>query len=161
VTHAFFGRKDYQQLKVIEAMVRDLNVGIQIVGCETVREPDGLAMSSRNQYLNPADRRRATRIWQALQSASCLAANGERDVRNLETEMRNVLTAASTTDDRCDRINGEESENRKIGVDKIDYAVVVDPDSLAGLEYLDHAGIALVAAHVGNTRLIDNLIIAT
>ncbi|MGI9474112.1 MAG: pantoate--beta-alanine ligase, partial [Rubripirellula sp.] len=79
-SHAFFGKKDYQQLRVIESMVRDLNVGIEIVGCETVREADGLALSSRNRYLSPAERVRGLRISQALNGAEQSLRSGERRV---------------------------------------------------------------------------------
>ncbi len=137
-THAFFGKKDYQQLKVIQAMTRDLDVGIEIVAGDIIRQPDGLALSSRNSYLSAEDRRRALRLSQSLNLVSELAAAGERDVEALQNAMRQRLISDS-------------------GVDRIDYAVVVDAESLAPLSTLNRAAVALIAARVGKTRLIDNL----
>ncbi|TWU40507.1 pantoate--beta-alanine ligase [Novipirellula artificiosorum] len=137
-THAFFGRKDYQQWKVIEAMVRDLNVGIEIACCDTVRESDGLALSSRNRYLSEEQRSRSLRLSVALRRAQQLADSGVRDVSRIEAEMRQILLSEG-------------------GVDAIDYARVVDAESLATLEHLDRPGVALIAAFVGQTRLIDNV----
>ncbi|MCG8650227.1 MAG: pantoate--beta-alanine ligase [Pirellulales bacterium] len=138
-THAFFGYKDYQQWKVIEAMVRDLNVDIQIVPGQTIREQDGLALSSRNRYLSDSERQRALLLSQALQCVADKAAAGESNVDLLQHAMREVLM-------------GE----RGPGVDKIDYAVVVDAQQLSPLARLDRPAVALVAAFVGKTRLIDN-----
>ncbi len=134
VTHAFFGLKDYQQWKVIEAMTRDLNMGIEIVPCQIVREPDGLALSSRNRYLSEADRDRALLLWQALQRVEESVDQGVRSAATLESLMTETLA----------------------GVDKIDYAVVVNADSLSPVEILDAPSVALIAAWVGNTRLLDN-----
>lgn len=134
-THAAFGRKDYQQFKVIEAMTRDLNVGVEIIGGATIREPDGLAMSSRNRYLSSADREQALALSAALQTVQRLVADGEREIKVLETAMRRRLDAS---------------------VDQIDYAVIVDAETLTSINGLDHPAVALIAAHVGTTRLIDN-----
>ncbi|MCO8120647.1 pantoate--beta-alanine ligase [Stieleria sp. TO1_6] len=139
-THAFFGQKDYQQLRVIESMVRDLNVPIEIIGCPIVRDPDGLAMSSRNRYLNPSERSRALRLSQALDRAESQLATGETDPRIIEQQMRSVL-------------DGGDSHQ---GVDSIDYATVVDWRSLQPVDKISGAVVALIAAHVGSTRLIDN-----
>ena len=143
-TDAFFGRKDYQQLQVIKTMVRDLNIGIKIVGCETVRESDGLAMSSRNRYLSAEERRRALAISRSLKSIADKTASGQSDVNALEDQLQAGL--------RPDESSG--------GVDTIDYAVIVDPETLEPVSVVDRPVIALVAAHVGQTRLIDNRLIS-
>jgi pantoate--beta-alanine ligase len=139
-THAFFGEKDYQQLRMIETMARELNLDIEIVAGKTVREPDGLAMSSRNRYLEEADRCRARLLNQALRGAAESVAAGEHDVELLVSAMRQTLLGTGELP----------------GVDKIDYAVVVDADTLSPIAKLDRPGVALVAAFVGGTRLIDN-----
>ena len=136
---AFFGQKDYQQALVIRKMVTDLNVPIEIEVCPIIRDPDGLAMSSRNIYLSPEQRQRALSLSRCLQSADELVQEGERDGKKIADKMRQVMLAAN--------------------VDAIDYAVVADRDSLQELDQLDGPAIALVAARVGNTRLIDNAII--
>jgi pantoate--beta-alanine ligase len=141
VTHAFFGRKDYQQWKVIEALARDLNMGITIVPCEIVREPNGLAMSSRNRYLSDSNRIRALLLSQALQAVQHAVDEGERSSSVLAMLMRQSLTAGTQR------------------VDKIDYAVVVDAHDLTPIEQLDRPAVALIAAWVGETRLLDNRII--
>jgi pantoate--beta-alanine ligase len=143
-SHAFFGRKDYQQWKVIEAMARDLNVPIQIVSCPTVREADGLAISSRNRYLTEQQRDRAGLLSTALQKVQQLVDGGEQKVDQLQIAMRQVLTA---------------SDQAGLGVDKIDYADVVDAETLAPLDQFNGRAVALIAAHVGTTRLIDNAIL--
>lgn len=144
-THAFFGRKDYQQLKVIDAMVRDLNVGIEIIAGETIRESDGLAQSSRNQFLSDEQRGRALLLSKSLQAATGLVEGGERRIEVLEYALRQTLLGSG----------GKNSSHTK-GVDKIDYAVVVDAQTLAPISELDRSAVALIAAFVGNTRLIDN-----
>ncbi len=136
-TVAYFGEKDFQQLTVIRHMVEDLNVPIRITGCPTVREADGLAMSSRNRYLNEQERHRALGLWGALQAVHQLYAEGVTAVEDLEAEMHRKL---------------EQS-----GVDAVDYAKVVDLETLQSLQQLDGPAIALIAARVGKTRLIDNL----
>lgn len=136
-THAIFGRKDYQQLRVVESMVGDLNVPIDIVGCETVREADGLAMSSRNRYLSSSQRERALAISRALDDAAERVAAGCVDVGVLERALGDHLSP----------------------LDRVDYAVVVDADSLQPLSELDRDAVALIAGHVGSTRLIDNRIL--
>ena len=143
-THAFFGRKDYQQLKVIETMVRDLGIGVEIVAGETVREADGLAMSSRNQYLGDEDRRRAVSVSRALRHVQETVSGGQCDVAVLQRELHRQLS-----------VPGEPPG----GVDSIDYAVIADAETLTPLARLDRPAVALVAAHVGKTRLIDNIAI--
>ena len=133
---AFFGHKDYQQAVVIQHMVRDLNLPIQIRVCPTVREPDGLAMSSRNRYLSVGERAQAAAIPRGLQRAGRMADDGERTTAKLADAVRRELAEA--------------------GIEQIDYVAVVDPDSLEPVAVLERPAIILVAAHVGGTRLIDN-----
>lgn len=148
-THAFFGRKDYQQLRVIETMVCDLNVGIKIVGCETIREADGLAMSSRNIYLDTDQRERALSISRSIQKVANSVASGVTDATLLHAMLDAGLTGSGKL--------GEGSS----GVDGVDYAVIVDPITLEPLPEVVGPAIALVACRVGGTRLIDNGIIST
>jgi pantoate--beta-alanine ligase len=137
---ACFGQKDYQQLLVIRHMVRDLNLPIQIVPCPTVREADGLALSSRNRHLSPAQRQQALALPRALNRAEQLAAGGERSSAAILAEMRRVLITA--------------------GIERIDYVALADPETLAEKQSIDGPGIALIAAYVGTTRLIDNRLLA-
>ena len=135
---AYFGRKDYQQVAVIRAMVEDLNVPIRIDACETIREPDGLAMSSRNRYLCSEDRVRALGLWLALTEAQKRLGAGEVTVARLEEAMQAELLRAP--------------------VDSIDYAAIVHPVTMEPLqEIIDEAAVAIIAVRVGSTRLIDNL----
>jgi pantoate--beta-alanine ligase len=131
-----FGEKDFQQLAVVRRMVRDLHFGIEVVGLPTVREPDGLAMSSRNRYLTPADRTRATALIASLRAAEQALAEGETAVPALIDRALAALRPA---------------------VDSIDYFEIRDADTLAPLATVDRPAVALVAAFVGGTRLIDNL----
>jgi pantoate--beta-alanine ligase len=133
---ACFGQKDYQQLLVIRHMVDDLALPIEIVDCPTVRELDGLAMSSRNRYLSPAERQQALGLSQALRRAEQLVAIGQHDAATAITEMRNILESA--------------------GIKRIDYVALADPETLAEKRRVDGRTVALIAAYVGNTRLIDN-----
>jgi pantoate--beta-alanine ligase len=148
-THAYFGKKDYQQWKVIEAMARDLDVGITIVGVETMRDPDGLAMSSRNRYLSPAERRRGLRLSAALCAMSAAVAAGERSVETLEGSMRRQLLGVGQSE-------AEQTSDDNAGVDRIDYAAIADAQTLSPISVLDRPAVALIAAYVGSTRLIDN-----
>jgi len=136
---AYFGRKDYQQVAVISAMVRDLNVPIGIVACDTVRESDGLAMSSRNRYLSEEERQRATGLYRALQTAQRMLDDGHDRVAAIEFAMQQVLMDAK--------------------MDAIDYAAVVHPDTMEPLERIEEEAVAILAARVGTTRLIDNLVL--
>lgn len=138
---ACFGQKDFQQLAVIRQMVNDLAVPIEIVACPTVREEDGLALSSRNRYLSPAERQQALALSRALNCAAELAAAGERDGQMIVAQMQSVLNAA--------------------GIERIDYVALADPDTLAEKLRLEGPTVALIAAYVGNTRLIDNRILIT
>jgi len=134
---AYFGEKDYQQLKIIQRMVRDLNFPIEIIPVPTVRESDGLAKSSRNAYLNPAERQAATVLYQALQSAVKLVADGEKDIKVLLDEMHKV----------CE----------KEPLFQLDYAAIVDTETLQPLMCLEKSPVrALIAGYIGRTHLIDN-----
>lgn len=133
---AFFGQKDYQQAAVIRRMVQDLNVPIEIRVCPTVREPDGLAMSSRNRYLSADQRRQALAISRSLRLADQLAAGGQRQAAQLVEAMQRVLAEAQ--------------------ISRMDYVAVVDPETLEPVTELTGPVIALIAAKVGTTRLIDN-----
>lgn len=134
---AFFGEKDYQQLTIIRRMVADLNIPIEIVGCPTLREADGLAMSSRNVYLSPAQRSQAVAISRGLFAARDMLASGTREAA--------ALTA------RC------RDEMERAGIHLIDYIEVVDADTLEPLATVNRPGRLCVAARLGTTRLIDNI----
>jgi pantoate--beta-alanine ligase len=138
-TVSFFGRKDYQQALVIRKMVEDLNVPMRIETCPTLREPDGLAMSSRNRYLSAPERLQALGLWHALQAASDKINTGEKKVAVIERELKQTLNDHQ--------------------IEQIDYAVVVNAETLEPLEMLEGAAVILIAARVGSTRLIDNLLI--
>jgi pantoate--beta-alanine ligase len=133
---AFFGQKDYQQLKVIERMVRDLRYPIRIVPVPTVREADGLAMSSRNRYLSPSDRANATILSRALRAAR---ESGETDPLRLEALMKDVMASVPEA--------------------RLDYAEVVDGQTLERISRVRPGHVALIAAFLGSTRLIDNVIL--
>jgi pantoate--beta-alanine ligase len=131
---AFFGEKDYQQYCLVKRMAADLDLGAGIIGVPIVREPDGLALSSRNRYLSAAERQRALALSEALEAASSALAWGERDPRALEATIRETIG------------------NRA----QVDYAAVVDAETLEPLADFGRPARAIVAARVGNTRLIDN-----
>jgi pantoate--beta-alanine ligase len=133
---AFFGHKDYQQAAVIRRMVQDLNVPTEIRVCPTVREPDGLAMSSRNRYLSAGERQQAVAISRALRLAEQMAAGGERQTVRLVETIHEVLAEAQ--------------------IRRIDYVAVVDPETLEPVPELTCPAVVLIAARVGSTRLIDN-----
>ena len=136
---AYFGRKDYQQFMVIKRMVEELNVPIRVEGCPTVREEDGLAMSSRNRYLSAEQRSAALSLRRALLLAQELTQAGEFNVSAIEAAMHRSLLAT--------------------GADRVEYARVVNSETLEELQELTAPAIALIAARVGATRLIDNLVI--
>jgi pantoate--beta-alanine ligase len=133
---AFFGEKDYQQLVILRRMVEDLNLPVEVVGVPTVREKDGLALSSRNSYLSPGQRPVATSLFRALELARLLVAAGERRAHVVVERLTGFLV---------DR-----------GVDRVDYVAVVDTQSLEPVSYIKGAVRVLIAAWVGETRLIDN-----
>ena len=133
---AFFGQKDYQQAMVIQQMVRDLNFPIEIRVCPVVRDEDGLAMSSRNQYLDSQQRPRATALSRCLVWAQACINQGEQSSEILREGIANQLTEA--------------------GFAPIDYIAIVHPETLAEVEYIDGPAMLLLAAHLGQVRLIDN-----
>ena len=136
---AYFGEKDAQQLAVVRRMVTDLDLPVEVVGCPTIREPDGLALSSRNAYLSPEERRAALCLYGALVGASTLVRKGERDGRRLREAM-------------AGRIDAER-------VAELDYAAVVDEATFQEVDEVAGPARALVAARVGPTRLIDNTLL--
>lgn len=136
---AFFGAKDGQQVRIIQRMVRDLDFPIAIRICPTVRETDGLALSSRNRYLNQVDRLNAANIYQSLLRVKERALTGEIDVARLESSLVDELG--------------------RIPNAKVDYAQIVDNESLQPLSRLDRPAMVAVAVFVGTTRLIDNVTI--
>jgi len=135
----FFGRKDAQQARIIRQMARDLYLDSEIVVCPIVREPDGLAMSSRNAYLNPTERRAATILFRALDTARGSILRGERDALRIVSLMRDTL--------RTEPLAAQ------------DYVELVDEDTLEPITRLRGKCLALLAARVGSTHLIDNLLI--
>lgn len=134
---AFFGEKDYQQLVVIQRMVQDLDIPVEIVACPTVREPDGLAISSRNAYLDADQRSRATSISAALHEASEAVRQGEQDAQRLIADARRRIARTGAVD--------------------IEYVEIVDPDTLEAMERVDRPARICVAARFGGARLIDNV----
>lgn len=132
---ACFGAKDYQQQTIIRRMVKDLDLPVEIVVCPTVREPDGLAMSSRNVYLSKSERATALTLSRSLALAQEKLDGGERDVAAIRTAMRAMLEAQPI---------------------QVDYVEIADPDSLEALTVVQPRMVALIAARVGATRLIDN-----
>jgi pantoate--beta-alanine ligase len=133
---AYFGEKDFQQLAVIRRMAADLSMPVEVVGCPIVREPDGLAMSSRNVYLTPGDRAAAVVLRRALDAGQALAGAGEDDPAAVVASMSEVVAA----------------EPRAV----LDYAAAVDPGTLEVPERLGPDARLLIAARLGSTRLIDN-----
>ncbi|HOK52886.1 MAG TPA: pantoate--beta-alanine ligase [Armatimonadota bacterium] len=136
---AYFGMKDYQQLKVIQKMVRDLNLNIEIVPVPTFREPDGLAMSSRNAYLNPEERQAALCLYRALNIAREAVDAGERNAETVRQKALDVIQSEPLA--------------------KPDYVAVVDPETLMPIERIDGPVLIALAVRIGNTRLIDNMLI--
>jgi pantoate--beta-alanine ligase len=128
---AYFGQKDAQQLAVVRRLAADLDTGVEIVACPIVREADGLAVSSRNVYLNPDERAQAASLSRALQAAAGAYRSGEHDPVALRTLMRNVIEAEPLA--------------------RIDYAEVVDPGNFSS-----PGSLAVLAVRFGSTRLIDN-----
>jgi len=136
---AFFGQKDAAQVAVIRRMVRDLDFPVQIVVCPIIREPDGLAMSSRNVYLNPQQRQSALALSRALREIAKLFQSGERNAGNLIDAGKTVLADEPAV--------------------RLDYLEVVDPDSLEPREEITRTALSAIAAFVGTTRLIDNVLL--
>jgi pantoate--beta-alanine ligase len=135
---AYFGEKDYQQLQVIRRMVHDLQMPVKVIGCATVREPDGLAMSSRNVYLGPAERQAAVALSQALSQAARLFKDGVWDGSRLQADVQNMLD--------------------KEPLIRTDYVAVVHPHTLQPVASLTAEGAVIcLAVWIGHTRLIDNI----
>ena len=139
-TKAYFGQKDAQQVVVIQKMVTDLNMNLEVVVVPTQREPDGLAMSSRNVYLNPEERQAAVVLWKSMKLAQGLWQKGERDAEEIRHEMVTLI--------------------KKEPLARIDYVSIADPRTLDELSHLKGSALVSMAVYVGKTRLIDNMTLA-
>jgi len=135
----FFGRKDYQQLVIVGRLVRDLEGPIMIVPVDTVRESDGLAMSSRNVYLSSSERQAALVLSRSLQAAQRAFDSGERRARTLQSAAENMIRAEPLA--------------------KIDYVAIVDAETLGLIETIERPAVLLLAVRIGATRLIDNVLL--
>jgi pantoate--beta-alanine ligase len=138
---AIFGQKDYQQLAVISRMVMDLNMDIQILGVPTVREPDGLAMSSRNSYLSPQERESALCLKKSIDLAKQLFQDGEKEAKTIRDEVMSLILSHPFTE--------------------IDYVALCDPVTLDNVDVLKEENLLALAVRVGKTRLIDNCLLRT
>jgi pantoate--beta-alanine ligase len=140
-TKAYFGQKDAQQARVIQKMTEDLLLPIEIIICPIVRELDGLAMSSRNSYLDNEQREAATVLSRALQAAAALYESGEQEAESLRSKMLEILEKESLA--------------------KVEYVSVADPTSLHELEGEVNCALVSMAVYIGKTRLIDNLVLGS
>ncbi|MEB3224301.1 MAG: bifunctional pantoate--beta-alanine ligase/(d)CMP kinase [Synechococcus sp.] len=138
---AYFGEKDAQQLAIIKRLVQDLHIPVTVRGCPIVREPSGLALSSRNQYLSSTEKAEAIALYQALQAAQNLFQTGERKAESLIAAAKEVIA-------RCPGV-------------QLQYLELVDPETLAPLPMVQKSGLLAIAAYVGQTRLIDNTMLKT
>ena len=138
-TKAYFGQKDAQQAIVIKKMVADLNMNLEVVACRTVREPDGLAMSSRNTYLSPEERRAAVVLHQALNLAQQLWSQGERDAEKLRQEIVAII--------------------QKQPLANIDYVSIADAETLEELDEIKPPALVSLAVKIGKPRLLDNVVL--
>jgi len=136
---AVFGEKDYQQLIVIKRMVKDLNMDIEIIGAQTVREKDGLATSSRNSYLSPEERSSALNLKKGLDLAKAMVAKGEKDPVEIKEAVRELILSHPFTE--------------------IDYIAICDPEKLTDIETIDRPFLFALAVKVGKARLIDSAIV--
>ena len=136
---AYFGQKDYQQVKVIQKMAADLRLPVEVIMCPTVREVDGLAMSSRNAYLTPAERQAALVLRRALHLAAERMAQGERQGNRLAATLREFIATEPLA--------------------RIDYVAVCDPETLREVEALPPTILVALAVYIGQTRLIDNALL--
>lgn len=136
-TRAYFGQKDAQQVAVIKRMVADLNMDLEVVVVPTVKETDGLAMSSRNVYLSPKERQAATVLFKALTLARQLSKSGERDAEKIRWQMAALI--------------------QKEPLARVDYVSIADAQTLQELDFLDRPAVASLAVRIGKTRLIDNM----
>jgi len=134
---AYFGRKDAQQLLVVRKMARDLNIDVDVVGLPTLREPDGLAMSSRNAYLSPGEREAALVLSRSLRLAEQLWGQGERDATVIRQRMNDLIAAEPLA--------------------RVDYVSVADAESLRELDRIEGPALVSLAVRIGATRLIDNV----
>jgi pantoate--beta-alanine ligase len=139
-TKAYFGQKDAQQVVVIQKMVTDLNMNPEVVVVPTQREPDGLAMSSRNVYLNPEERQAAVVLWRSMNLAKGLWQKGERDAEKIRNEMVALI--------------------KKEPLARIDYVSIADPRTLEELSHIKGPSLVSMAVYIGKTRLIDNTTLA-
>jgi pantoate--beta-alanine ligase len=138
-TRAYFGQKDYQQSQIIRRMTRDLNMGLECVVCSTIREGDGLAMSSRNRYLSPAEREAATVLYKTLQSAARMMRDGS-GAAAIAGHMRTTLHAEPL-------------------ISEIQYAGIYDPETFDERTVAAKTNLLAIAVKMGNTRLIDNMVV--
>ncbi|HXM14169.1 MAG TPA: pantoate--beta-alanine ligase [Candidatus Eremiobacteraceae bacterium] len=138
-TYAYFGRKDAQQVRIISQMARDLNLDVEVVICPIVREPDGLALSSRNVYLNPDERKAALVLNRALTAARDELSSGTRDALSIQSTTQKIFSAEPLA--------------------ALDYAEIVDADTFEPVARVSRPAYILIAAFLGKTRLIDNLYI--
>ncbi|GBC92762.1 Pantothenate synthetase [bacterium HR15] len=136
---AYFGEKDYQQLRIIQQMVRDLNLPVEIVPCPTVRESDGLAMSSRNAYLSPEERQAATVLYRSLMWAQQQVQTGERDPLRIQRGVYEMLTREPLA--------------------QIDYVELVDAETLEPVSRIERPTLLALAVYFGKARLIDNTVL--
>jgi len=135
---AIFGEKDYQQLVAIQQMVKDLHMGVEVRGMPTVRETDGLAMSSRNTYLLPEERKAALSLYHSLQKAKELLQKGERRADRIINEVKGILQSEPLV--------------------RVDYAQICDAYTLQDVDWVEGDAVIALAAYLGKTRLIDNLV---
>ncbi len=138
-TRAYFGQKDAQQALVIQKMVSDLNMNLEVIVAHTVREPDGLAMSSRNVYLSPEERQSALVLWKSLNLAQKLWSDGESDAGRIRQQMISLIESEPSA--------------------QIDYVSIADTGTLEELEQIDNSSLVSMAVRIGKTRLIDNIIL--
>ena len=136
---AYFGQKDAQQVIVIKKMVADLNMNLEVVTCPTLREPDGLTMSSRNTYLNPEERQAAVVLYQSLTLAQKLYSQGERDAGRIRRQMIELI--------------------QKQPLAKIDYVSIADAETLEELDTIKPPALVSLAVKIGKPRLIDNVVL--
>ncbi|HPD98395.1 MAG TPA: pantoate--beta-alanine ligase [Synergistales bacterium] len=136
---AYFGQKDYQQLQVIKRMARDLDLAVEIVGCPIIREPDGLAMSSRNIYLGKEERRESLALSRSLDVAESMVKNGEIISETILREVRRVISSSPLV--------------------ALEYAEIRDAEDLSAVETIDGRAVCALAARVGRARLIDNRVL--
>jgi len=138
-TRAYFGQKDAQQAVAIKKMVADLNMNVEVIIAPTVRESDGLAMSSRNTYLNPQERQAATVLFKALTKAKQMWEKGDSKADNLRQEMISIISREPLA--------------------QIDYVSIADTQTLEELDEIDRPALVSLAVKIGNTRLIDNIVL--